>query len=126
MSNRNLIMLLDQPLDDRNLKRFGIEFYINNNWQIQCWNFMNITNIQRNQVQQKKLSENSKNFQIFEFDNYLSFFINAFKLKNSFYYINFSSDKIGMILIQSIFRLKKGKKNSYFSRNYSRSFTFIN
>ncbi len=110
MNKKKLIILLDQPLDDRNLKRFGINFYINNNWKIECWNFINITNRNINIKKKPEIIQNYKEFKQYEFDNYLSFILLATKLFKSFYYVNFSSDRFGMTLIQNIMCLKGGKK----------------
>ena len=89
MNKKKLIILLDQPLDDRNLKRFGINFYINNNWEIECWNFINITNRNINIKKKPEIIQNYKEFKQFEIYNYLSFILLATKLFKSFYYVNF-------------------------------------
>lgn len=110
INKRILIFLLDQPLDENNVSRFGFKRLKKNNWEIQCWNFINITNPKRNLNQIKYYNKESLNIKIYEFKNYISFFLSAFKLKKKFYYVNFSSDKLGMILIQNIFQIKKGNK----------------
>lgn len=110
MHQRKLIILLDQPLDDRNLERFGIDFYINNNWQVQFWNFINITNKKKNSDYKKLNIENKKNLQVHEFNNFFFYLFKVFNIKNSFYYVNFSSDRFVMTLIQYLFYLKNGKK----------------
>ena len=98
-----IIFLISQPLNDRNIKRFGLNFLNENNWDVECWNLFYLDKTNQDNEKFKNLKFKYKKF--FNIKDFISAGLN---IKKSFYYIDFVG--ISFVLGQLFLSIKGGKR----------------
>ncbi len=103
---KKIIFLISQPLNLRNIKRYGFNFFIENNWEVECWNFFYLDKTNKDYENEEKI-KNYK-FDYLKFFNKIDFIKKTLKIKNDFFYV----DCVGRsyVLYQKLLSIKGGKR----------------
>ena len=99
---KKIIFISCMPFDDYQLKRFSIQKYINEGWQVECWRLKYLIKKSHNDSFKKfEEYENSKKI-VYRFNSFFELLKHMLKLKKNFFI--YAQNLYNMSLIEGYWR----------------------